>query len=262
MQDQYAETRGFIFSIAHGSVRDGPGWRSVVYFKGCNFSCRWCGSPESMPFGQSVLVYEDGSREIVGRETTVEEILREILPYRRFSRGEQPYGVTLTGGEPTCQWTFFVHLLTELKRHGFHTAAETNGSSPRLVHALPHLDLVICDIKHMDPEQHRALVGADNRQVLHNVRAVYDAGTPLWIRVPIVPGINDAPEEIAALAEFLSPMKGRVQVELLKYARLGRHKWAALGREYSLDHVVPPRDEQIGQLARILRTAGIRVIST
>jgi len=255
-------TKGCIFNIAHGAIRDGPGWRSVVYFKGCNFSCHWCGAPESMPFGRSMLVHEDGTRETVGRKATVGEIVREILPYRRFSRGDGPYGVTLTGGEPTCQWMFFIHLLIELKRHGFHTAVETNGSSPRLVEALPHLDLVICDIKHMDPERHRAFVGADNRQVLDNVRAVYNAGTPLWVRIPIVPDINDAPEDIAALTAFLAPMRDHVEVELLKYARLGVHKWAALGRTYLLKHVVPPNDEEMLQLAEILRRAGIRVIST
>lgn len=255
-------TQGFIFNIAHGAVRDGPGWRSVVYFKGCNFSCRWCGAPESIPSGRSVLVYEDGTQEVVGREVTVEEVVREILPYRRFSRNGRPYGVTLTGGEPTCQWAFFVALLTELKRNGFHTAVETNGSSPRLVEALPHLDLVICDVKHMDAKRHRTLVGADNRQVLENVRAVYTSGKPIWVRVPVVPGCNDSPENFAALAEFLARMKDRVKVELLKYARLGLHKWAALGWTYALKYAVPPSDEKLARLTGILRDAGISVIKT
>lgn len=254
--------QGFISDIAHGATKDGPGWRSVVYFKGCNFSCRWCGAPESIPFGKSILTYEDGSVETVGRAVTVEEVVEEIRPYKRFSRRDLPYGVTLTGGEATCQWPFYLELLIALKKAGFHTAVETNASSPRLVESLPYLDLVICDLKHMDPEQHRAWVGADNRRVLENIKAIYETQKPLWIRIPIVPGYNDTTEHLQAVARFLVPMREGLKVELLKYSRMGVHKWKALRQGYPLKDLAPPSDERILELEEILRAHRIEVFRT
>jgi len=96
------DVKGIIINIKHGALKEGPGWRSIVYFKGCNFYCPWCGSPESIPFGKTELAYEDGSKEIVGKEVTVKEVIQEILPYQRFSKDNLPYGVTLSGGEPTA----------------------------------------------------------------------------------------------------------------------------------------------------------------
>ena len=115
-----------------------------------------------MPFGKTELTYEYGFKEIIGKEITVEEVIQEILPYRRFSKDSLAYGVTLSGGEPTAQWNFYFELLKGLKYFGFPTAVETNGSSPQFIKSLPYLDLVFCDIKHLNPQRHKKLVRKDN----------------------------------------------------------------------------------------------------
>jgi pyruvate formate lyase activating enzyme len=296
---------GRIFSTTVGSTKDGPGLRYVVYFKGCNFRCLYCGNPESWTFEKSLMIYEDnlknldrvkgicshsaisetqdgylvdrrvcgtcssyecvdhcynGVMTVVGEDKTVDAIVDDVLNYCGFygKRG----GVTLSGGEPSLQWDFFVELLKELKCHGIYTAIETNGSSPRLVDALDYIDLVICDLKHVDSEGHKKLTGASNIQTLANIQIVCEISKPLWVRMPIIPSINDSKKNIEAAAKFLAPMKDKLSVELLPYNRLGVYKWKALNRRYSLEHVEPPTKEEMARLIRIMENHGLKIIRT
>jgi len=258
--NKYKENaKGTIINIKHGVSKEGPGWRSIVYFKGCNFYCPWCGSPESLPFGKTELTYENGSKEMIGKEVTVEEVIQEILPYQRFSKDHFAYGVTLSGGEPTAQWDFYFEILKGLKYFNFPTAVETNGSSLQFIKSLPYLDLVFCDIKHINPQKHKKLVGKDNRQVLYNIKKTYELGKDLWIEIPVIPGYNDSDKNFQAIANFLSPMKNGLKVELLKYGRHGIYKWRALGKDYPLQHLLPPSNRKIIALAKIIKNKGIKV---
>lgn len=294
---------GVITEIGHGTMRDGPGWRSIVYFKGCNFRCLWCGSPDTMSTDPEILYYPervkqlaravascpsgalraigsdlqlergtcrtcedhhcvktclDGSVELSGRTVSVQEILDEILPYLR---AHNQYGVTLSGGEATLQWDFYRALLQACRVHGLHTAVETNGSSPKLPESFPLLDLVICDLKHMDDREHRTLTGHGNATILNNIQAAAASSTELRIRIPLVPGINDG-DNIKQCIQFLLPMKERLQVEILGYHRLGTYKWKALGRAYALAHVAPPDADAIRNVQNKIKRAGLTVISS
>jgi pyruvate formate lyase activating enzyme len=140
-------------------ARDGE---VLSILKAVHFCCPWCGSPESISFGKTELTYEDGSKEMIGKEITVKEGIQEILPYQRFSKGSLANGVTLSGGEPSVQWHFYFELLIGLKYFNFPTAVQTNGSSPQFIKSLPYLDLVFCDIKHINPQRHKKLLGKDN----------------------------------------------------------------------------------------------------
>jgi len=253
------DAKGIIINIKPGVTKEGPGWRSIIYFKGCNFHCPWCGSPESIPFGKTELIYDDGSKEIIGQEITVKEVIREILPYQRFLKDHHHYGVTLSGGEPTAQWNFYFELLKGLKYFNFPTAVETNGSSPQFIASLPYLDLVFCDIKHMNAEIHQKLVGKDNKQVWYNIRKTYEAGKDLRIVIPVIPGYNDSEENFQEIANFLSPLKDGLKVELLKYGRQGIYKWKALGKDYPLLHLIPPSNRKMIILANIIKNKGIKV---
>lgn len=299
---------GMILGVTHGSTKDGPGWRSVVYFKGCNARCPWCSTPESLSFERELLLYPerekyserivascpagavswrgdkqdadlthtdtaactgcesfacvemclDGSREVAGRRVSVDDVIKEILPYRGFDRN---YGVTLTGGEATCQWEFYVELLKAARAHGLHTAVETNGTNARLPESFPWLDLLICDLKLMDSGRHEEVVGAPVAPVLENIRAAADAGTPLWVRIPLVPGINDG-ANLDATAEFLAPMRDRLSVEILGYHNLGANRWAALGMDYPCADVPCPSDAEVEAARKVFRGAGVPVIVT
>jgi len=297
--------RGVIAGIGHGTTKDGPGWRSIVYFKGCNFRCGWCGSPETSNFRNELLLYPgmekypgravascpkgavtvsgdrgatetnrsicnncetiecadaciDGSRERTGRLVTIDDVLAEILPYRRF---HSEYGVTLSGGEVTCQWIFFLELLKAFKSNGLHTAAETNGSFDLFPDSLPWLDLAVIDLKHPDPKRHAALTGFSNNVVLENIRIAAGRGKELWVRIPLLPGINDGPD-LDASAALLAPLKEKIKIEILGYHRIGVPKWAALGREYNFHRLEPPDEAQIETARALFRGKGFNIIVT
>jgi glycyl-radical enzyme activating protein len=295
--------KGIITSIGHGTMRDGPGWRSIVYFKGCNFRCGWCSSPETWPFAPDLLLYPamekypdraadscphgaispgpdgtvtsralcadcedkpcadeclDGSREVMGQVVSVDEVISEIEPYRRFHRD---YGVTLSGGEVTCQWMFFIELLKGLKARGLHTAAETNASMPMLPDALPWLDLVICDLKHPDPVRHAELTGYPLEAVMKNIRTIAGMRHPMWIRIPLIPVINDG-KYVNEAATLLAPYRDDLKVEILGFHQLGAHKWDALGKEYIFAGLPSATEQEIEQARAVFREHGFDVIQT
>jgi pyruvate formate lyase activating enzyme len=197
---------------------------------------------------------------LVGENKTVNAIVNDVLNYRSFY-GKKG-GVTLSGGEPSLQWDFFVKLLKELKKQDIHTAIETNGSSPRLVDALDNIDLVICDLKHMDSKSHKKLTGTSNIQTLANIKIISEVNKPLWVRIPIIPSINDSKENIMKSAKFLAQMKDKLSVELIPYNRLGVYKWKALNRRYLLEHIKPPTDEKMAHLIKIMENHGLKIVRT
>jgi len=136
---------------------------------------------------------------------------------------------------------------------------ETNGSSAQFIKSLPYLDLVFCDIKHMNSRAHEKLMGKDNKQVWHNIKKAYEAGKDLWIEIPVIPGYNDSEENFQDIADFLSPMKNGLKVELLKYGRHGIYKWRALGKNYPLLHLLPPSNRKMTVLAKIIKSKRIKL---
>ena len=142
-------TKGRIFNIQRFSIHDGPGIRSIVFFKGCYMRCAWCCNPESQSY-EIQSMQENGKEKIVGKDVTVGEILPELLadlPYYRRSGG----GITLSGGEILGQHEFARDLLCACKEHGLHTAVESSGNADfsKIEAVLPYLDLYLLDIKHL-----------------------------------------------------------------------------------------------------------------
>ena len=146
----HKDIKGRIFNIQRFSIHDGPGIRTIVFFKGCFMRCAWCCNPESQNREIEILV-EGGKEKTVGRDVFVSDVMPEILsdlPYYRRSGG----GVTLSGGEVLCQADFARELLKACKEEGLHTAVESAASSnfSEIEKILPYLDLYLMDIKHMD----------------------------------------------------------------------------------------------------------------
>ena len=184
ISDEILQTRGRIFNIQRYSIHDGPGIRSIVFFKGCPLRCRWCCNPESQNHAIQQMI-RNGKLETVGRDVCVEEILTEILqdaPYYRRSGG----GVTLSGGEAFLQPQFAKAVLEACRGQGINTAVETAGFVPfdDVEPCLPLLDTVLMDIKHMDPEKHQLYTGRRNERILENARQIAQRHTHLVIRVP------------------------------------------------------------------------------
>ena len=253
------QTQGRIFNIQRFSIHDGPGIRTIVFFKGCYMRCAWCCNPESQEYKIQTLI-ENGKQKTVGKDVTVEELMPEILsdlPLYRRSGG----GVTLSGGEILAQHEFARDLLCACKEAGLHTAVESTGNAEfsKIQEILPYLDLYLMDIKHMDSQKHEKYTGVGNGLILENARRIAKSGqTELIIRTPVVPTFNDTAEEIRAIAKFTSTLDGVREHHLLPYHRLGQDKYAGLGRKYALEDIQPPTKEKMEYLLSVAEESGLQ----
>lgn len=247
----YLKTTGRIFDVQRYSIHDGPGIRTILFLKGCILRCRWCCNPESQEFAIQKMIVQ-GEEKIIGRDVTVEEMLQVVEKDRAYyyrSGG----GMTLSGGECLCQPEFARDLLRGAKERGIHTAIESMAGMPweNIQMVLPYLDLYLMDIKHTNPEKHKAFTGRSNERMLENARKTALSGmTRLVIRVPVIPGFNDTVEEIQGIARFAATLPGVDKIHLLPYHRLGQDKYTGLGREYLLDGVLPPSADHMETLKK------------
>lgn len=260
MQENYTEQVGRIFDIQKFSTHDGPGIRTIVFLKGCVLRCRWCCNPESQSHAVETML-QNGKEKLIGRDTTVREVMETVvkdMPYYRRSGG----GLTLSGGECLAQPDFSVALLRCAKEdYGLSTAVESTACAPyeTVSRLLPYLDWYLMDIKHTDPEKHKAFTGRDNRLILENaVKLAHDARN-LVIRVPVIPTFNDTPEEILSIARFAASLPGVKQLHLLPYHRLGYDKYIGLGREYSMGDVLPPDARHMAVLKGVAESTGLEI---
>ena len=153
-------------------------------------------------------------------------------------------------------------VLAQCKAEGIHTAVETalHVSETTLHRLLPLTDLVMMDIKLIDREKHKQSTGVDNTLILANARAVSDAAVPIIIRTPIVPGVNDTPEEVAAIARFVANLAGVRCWELLPFHQLGESKAIRLGNDCPARGLVPPTKEHMQQLRAVAGASGVPVL--
>jgi len=169
--------------------------------------------------------------------------------------------VTVSGGEPTSQSGFVTELFSRCKAMGIHTALDTAGNVDFSLfkRVLPHVDLLLFDCKCMDSGTHRAATGAGNERILGNLRQLGRGSTPVWVRVPVIPGVNDTEQNMLALREFLSDLPAVKRLDLLAYHNLGAGKHANLGGEYAYKEVKAPPKERMEALAGCFAGAGYRV---
>lgn len=248
---------GRIFDIQRFSLHDGPGIRTIVFLKGCRLRCAWCCNPESQRYEIEPLC-QQGQTRMIGRDVRVSEVLDEVLqdqPYYQRSGG----GVTLSGGEALCQIDFAHALLSACQEEGLHTAIETTACAPfeDIARVLPLLDTVLLDIKHMDFGKHERFTGRDNALILDNARRLAPLAKHLIVRIPVVPGFNDTPEEIGAIATFAAGLRGVRGIHLLPYHRLGQDKYIGLNRPYPMGDVPPPSQTHMDALCAIAARSGL-----
>ena len=286
-----------VFNIQHFSIHDGPGIRTTVFFKGCNLHCPWCHNPESWSMlptmqrtdmrcigcgecarvcpqakdGRNALFTPDclncgncaqvcyaEAIECLGKRMTVQEIVEDVLrdgKYYESSGG----GVTVSGGEPLLQPDALRELLTELKKSGVHTAIESAMcvASGVLEPLIPLVDHFLCDIKCMDEDKHKKVIGQPHRQILDNLRCISACGKPMTLRTPVVPGFNDTEEDILAIAEFILSLPGKHALELLPYRDLCTAKYKAMHRLFGAAGLSTPMDEYMEHLAQLVRKRGV-----
>jgi pyruvate formate lyase activating enzyme len=199
-----------------------------------------------------------GARDVAGRAWTVSAVVAEALRDRPAYE-ESGGGVTFSGGEPLSQPRFLLACLEACRGAGLRTAVDTCGFAARDVVAAvaSRTDLVLWDLKTLDPERHLAFTGVPLAPILENLAAVARIGTPLWLRIPVIPGINDDEAGAVAAAGLAARTPAVRRVSLLPYHRTGAAKRARLGRAETLPDVEPPSAERMEALAAVFRSAGI-----
>lgn len=216
---------GYIHSIESMGLVDGPGIRTVVFFQGCRLRCRYCHNPDTWAM-------RSGKEQIFTPEQLVNKLLR-FKPYFGDNGG-----VTFSGGEPLLQKDFLCEVLRLCKNAGIHTCIDTAGCGcGGYEEILAHTDLVLLDIKHFSLDGYHSITGQSPQEFLQFLSAVQNAGTPLWIRHVVVPGLTDSDAHLEGLRAYLHTIRNIQRVELLPYHTLGANKYHALGIPYSLEDV-------------------------
>ncbi len=194
----------------------------------------------------------------VGEYMTVAEVMAEIerdeLFYHRSGGG-----VTVSGGEPLLQWQFVSRLLEACKQRHLHTALDTCGYAqwPVLEKVIEHVDLVLYDIKHMDPELHKKATGKSNQRILHNLRLI-PRRKKIWLRLPLIPGFNDTTENITGLSR-LGREIGVEKVSILPYHRLAEEKYRQLGMQRKMSTIRPPTSRRLQKIKDLIESFGLQV---
>lgn len=246
----------------------------------CGFCERVCPVPGSLVFKENKLVSIDRTKCINcmecggqcpadaikqwGQEMTVDEAMDIILrdeEYYRSSRG----GVTVSGGEPLLHSQFVAELFERCHENQIHTCLESTFCTDWRVieRVLPHTDLVITDLKHMDARIHEQHTGISNERILENLKKLSQQGKELIIRIPVIPGVNDHWENIRATCDFIQNELGNrvMLLQLLAFMRLGEEKYASLGRPYPMSGVDLDRNQfqqHIEELAKYFNGRGVK----
>lgn len=219
---------GYIHSKESFGTVDGPGIRYVLFMQGCPLRCIYCHNPDTWETGK-------------GEKITPDEVLQEFNKNRSFySKG----GITVTGGEPLLQVDFLTELFKKAKAENVHTCIDTSGityntDNPAYMQKLDELmmytDLVMLDIKHIDPESHKKLTSKDNSRVLDFAKYLETKKIPLWVRHIIIEGYTDKPEDLRKLGEFIGKLKNLKALDVLPYHTMGVNKYKEMGISYPLE---------------------------
>jgi pyruvate formate lyase activating enzyme len=199
-----------------------------------------------------------GGRRLIGQEMPVTQLM-EIIEEDRIFYEDSDGGVTFSGGEPLYQFEFLRELLRACRIRRLHTVVDTCGFTREadLVALAPLTGLFLYDLKMMDDAKHQKYTGVSNARILSNLQALGAAHERIWIRVPVIPGINDSEREIKELAHFVAGVPGVQQVNLLPYHRTGLPKACRLGRGSPLSEFEPPSAESLNRAADILSSFGL-----
>ena len=188
-----------------------------------------------------------------GSYKSLDEIYDKIIRYKNYICPNG--GVTITGGEPLLQVHFLIELFKKLKADGIHTCIDTSGMvaiTKDIQELLSLTDLVLLDIKHIDNEKCKELVGFGNTLELRFARYLSDNGIPMWIRQVLVPGYTDDEEDLLKLKDFVSGLQTVEKIEFLPYHNMGAFKWEKLGCSFPLENVRTADDEDVERAKKIL----------
>lgn len=249
---RHYQGKGIVHSIESCGTVDGPGLRFVLFMQGCLMRCLYCHNRDTWD------MHTDKALEL-----SVEEVMKQVLSYRHYLKATGG-GVTATGGEPLLQYEFIRDWFKACRAYDIHTCLDTNGYALHydniLEELLDNTDLVMLDLKQIDPEIHKTLVGIANTKTLNFARYLAERNQTVRVRFVIVPGYTDDERSAHLLGEFIGDMGNIDTVELLPYHELGVHKWALCGDTYKLEGIHPPARETVLRTKEILEGYGKKII--
>ena len=230
-----------IHSIETFGTHEGPGVRFVLFLQGCHLRCLYCHNPDTQAL--------DG-----GKLMEIDEIV-DLVEKERGYFGKKG-GVTASGGEPTIQAAELGRLFARLQEKGIHTALDTNGAmviDENMKYLFAHTDLVLLDVKHIDPIKHKILTGRTNENILETAKYCEENNVKMWLRYVLVPGFSDDETDLENWAKFFTNYKNVERAEILPYHTLGVYKYKKLGMKYGLEGVKPPSKEEVEKAINIFK---------
>lgn len=197
------------------------------------------------------------SLNVCGRYMEMKEVLEEVMRDEDFYKNSGG-GVTVSGGEPLSQMGFVIKLLEACKREGLHTALDTSGYAPweMMEETLRFVDLVLFDVKHLDPHEHKRMTGVENNLILENLERVSRTKST-WLRLPLIADFDDSEEHIKDII-ILGKEIGVQKISLLPYHEGGRSKSEQIGRPYPIPEAKAPSDEHVDYLKELIEKEGIK----
>ena len=229
-----------VHSIESFGTVDGPGIRFVLFLQGCHLQCKYCHNRDTWNMNG-------------GEYKSLDDIFEKIMKYKNYIYPNG--GVTVTGGEPLLQVNFLIELFKKLKKENIHTCVDTSvmvALTDDIKKLLSLTDLVLLDIKHINSEKCKNLVGFNNEKELAFARYLSDNNIHMWIRQVLVPGYTDDEQDLLQLKDFISSLSTVDKVEILPYHDMGRYKWENLGFKYELDGVRIANDDDVNRAKNLL----------
>lgn len=220
---------------------DGPGIRYIIFLQGCFLRCKYC---------QNRDTWDNNCGELI----SIDNLVDKILNYKEYICPSG--GVTISGGEPLIQVKPLINLFKKLKSYGINTAIDTSGMvslTDDIKELLSYTDLVLLDIKHIDTEKSKKLVGFGNEKELEFAKYLSDNGIDIWIRQVLIPTITDDENDLLKLKEFLSTLKTVKRIDLLPYHTMGKFKWQKLNVPYELEGIREANSEDIKRAKKIMQ---------
>lgn len=189
---------------------------------------------------------------------SVDEAFHEIEKVKNFTKTG---GVTLSGGEPLMQAKFVCELFQKCKEAHIHTCLDTNGYifNDEVKKVLEITDLVLLDIKHINPEKYLKLTEVELQPTLDFMQYLSDIGKPTWLRYVLVPGYTDDAEDLRNWAKYVSQFKNVERVDILPFHQMGGYKWEQIGREYPLKNVSAATLEDVEKAEMIFRRYDLKL---
>jgi pyruvate formate lyase activating enzyme len=238
------ETFGKVHSVDTFTAIDGPGIRYMLFLQGCNLRCKSCSNPDTWDHK-------------CGTEMSSKDVIKNIAKYRNYIDG-----ITVSGGEPLLQPQFVSTLFEECHELNLNTCIDTAGQSlTKNWHmVLPHTDLALICIKHIDPIKYYKFTGMPQKHALQFMDTVQDYNVPFYLRYLYIPGYSDDYNDIDKFIEYAKTLKGLKAIEFLPYHRLGVNKWESIGLKYSLADVQVPEHDKVDEVRKYFEDAGLFVL--